>query len=109
MPFHNLQQNPVPILVPEQLNGGLWCQGLFQSVKTLLLNPVTADTLIHNTRTVLLHCELKEPFSDHLGHTCALILAEKLITELDDVISKGVLDDLVNAESHFVDELLLGL
>jgi hypothetical protein len=107
--LHYLQQNLVSVLVSEQLNNCLRCQSLLQSVETLLFHPVTADTFVHHTGTVLLDCELRESFSNHFSNTGAFILSEKFITKLNDVIAKCVLDDLIDTESDFVDELLFGL
>ncbi len=82
---------------------------MFEPGEIFLFVPVGADTLINDTGAVLLYGELWESFGDHFGDACALVLAEEFIAELDDVVAECVLDDLVDAEGDFVDELLLGL
>lgn len=106
--FHDLQQNLVPVLVSEQFDDGFRGQSLFQPVEAFLLDPVAADTLVDHTRAVLLNSELREPFGNHLSDSGALVFSKEFVAELDNVVSEGVLDDLVDTEGDFIDELLFG-
>ena len=52
---------------------------------------------------------MRESFGDHLSDSGALVLAKEFVAELDDVISKGILDDFIDAKGDFVDKFLFGI
>lgn len=51
---------------------------------------------------------MRESLCDHFSDSSAFIFTKEFITELNDVITEGVLDDFVDAEGDFVDEFLFG-
>jgi hypothetical protein len=55
-----------------------------------------------------LNSELREPLSNHLSDSSALVFSKKFVAELDDVVSEGILDDFVDTEGDFIDEFLFG-
>ena len=56
-----------------------------------------------------MNSKLREPLSNHLSDSCALVFSKEFVAELDDVVSEGILDDFVDTEGDFVDEFLFGL
>ena len=79
---------------------------MLESAKVLTFFPVAAHTFVYNTGAVFLKGKLQESLSDHLGDSCALVLAKKLITELNDVVTKRILNYFINAEGHFINKFL---
>lgn len=59
------------------------------------------------TRAVFLNCELCESLCYHLSNSCTLILSEKLITKLNNIIPKSILNYLIDAKCHLIDKLFL--
>lgn len=108
VPLHDLKQDLVSVLVPEELNDSLWSQSLFQTVEILFFSPVTTHAFKHNAWTIFLKSELRESLSDHLSDSRAFVLPEKLVAELYDVIAEGVVYYFVDAEGNLIDKLLLG-
>jgi hypothetical protein len=53
--------------------------------------------------------KLRESLGDHFSDSGALVLTKEFVAELDNIISEGILDNFIDAESDFVDEFFFSI
>lgn len=107
--FHNLKQYLIRIFIPKHLVNNLMAQRVPQLIQSIFIRPVAADTFQNDSTWIFLQRKLIELGNYSLSYSCTLILSEKFITELDDIISVGIAYQLIDVEVYYMQKVFLHL
>lgn len=102
MLLYNLQQYLVGLSIPEHFVNDLIAQGVFQSIESVFVGPITADAFENNRTGILLQRKLKDLINYSLSNGRALVFPEKLVAELDNIVAVGVSYQSINVKIHCV-------